>query len=63
MLDVLESDDLEYIKGMICAQHNDYFKTLAQNYCYKNGLPIEMAIYPKRKAKYSMQTGQLVDRD
>ena len=43
ILDALESDDIEYIKGMMCAQHNDYFKTLAENYCYKNGLPIEMA--------------------
>lgn len=43
ILDALESDDIEYVKGMLCAQHNDYFKTLAENYCYKNGLPIEMA--------------------
>lgn len=43
MLDALESDDIEYVKGMLCAQHNDYFKTLAENYCYKNGLPIAMA--------------------
>ncbi len=43
MLDALESDDLEYVKGMLCAQHNDYFKVLAENYCYKNGLPIEKA--------------------
>jgi hypothetical protein len=43
MLDALESDDIEYVKGMLCAQHNDYFYTLAENYCYKNGLPIEIA--------------------
>lgn len=43
MLDALESDDIEYVKGMLCAQHNDYFKVLAENYCYKKGLPIGMA--------------------
>ena len=43
MLYALELDDLEYVKGILCAQHNDYFKVLAENYCYKNGLPIEMA--------------------
>lgn len=27
---------------MMCAMNNDYFRTLAENYCYKNKLPIEM---------------------
>lgn len=43
ILDALESDDIEYLKGMICAQHSDYFKTLAENYCLKNGLSLEMS--------------------
>lgn len=43
MLDALESVDLEYVKGMLCAQHNEYFKILDENYCCKKGLPIEMA--------------------
>ena len=43
MLDALMSDDKEYVKGMLTAQHNDNFQILAENYCYKNGLPIEMA--------------------
>jgi len=43
MLDALMSDDIEYVKGMLIAQHNDNFQILAENYCYKNGLPIEMA--------------------
>ena len=38
-----KQDDIEYVKGMLCVQHNNYFKVLAENYCYKNGLPIEMA--------------------
>ena len=28
---------------MLAAQHNDNFQILAVNYCYKNGLLIEMA--------------------
>lgn len=43
LLDTLESDDIDYVKGMMCAIHNDYFRTLAENYCYKNKLSIEMA--------------------
>lgn len=43
MFDTIESDNIDYIKGVVCAMHNDYFMTLFENYRLKNTLPLKMA--------------------